>query len=284
MVDTPSTSGARTEAEPANQPQRRAVPAARSQLGRRIRDVVAPAALLIGLFVLWELLVVWLGIRSFILPRPSEILSTIWVDWSLFRGHLIFTLQNVLLGFALAFVVAMVLGFVVAHSTIMNRTIYPLLVASQTIPIIAIAPVFIIWFGYGILPKIITTALICFFPLTVNTVTGYLSVDADMRTLFRAYKASRWQTFRKLTFPSALPYIMSGIKISVTLSVIGGVIGEWIGSDQGLGYMIIQSGAQIMTARVFASIALLSAMGVVLFLIASVIDRRITPWRHTMGE
>src|SRR5262245_42541789 len=128
MVDTPSTSGARTEVEPANEAQRRAGPAARSQLRRRIRDILAPAALLIGLFVLWELLVIWLGIRSFILPRPSEILYTIWADWSLFRGHLIFTLQNVLLGFALAFVVAMVLGFVVAHSTIMNRTIYPLLV------------------------------------------------------------------------------------------------------------------------------------------------------------
>jgi NitT/TauT family transport system permease protein len=185
-----------------------------------------------------------------------------------------------LIGFAVAFVVAMALGFIVAHSKIANRTLYPILVASQTVPVIAIAPIFIIWFGYGILPKIVTTALICFFPLTVNTIAGYMSVDPDQRTLFKAYGAGAWNTFAKLTFPAALPYIMSGLKITVTLSVIGGVIGEWIGSEEGLGYLIIQSSAQIMTVRVFAAVTLLAWMGIALFIVASLVERLVTPWKR----
>ena len=251
---------------------------------RTLHAILAPGALLIGTFLFWEFAVAWFDVPEFVLPQPSEIVISIWTSWPIYWKHLTFTLQNVLLGFWLAFVVAMVLGFLVAHFKIINRAVYPLLVASQTVPVIAIAPIFIIWFGYGILPKVIITALICFFPLTVNTVTGYMSVDEELKTLFRAYNAGRWQMFRKLTFPAALPYIMSGVKISATLSVIGGVIGEWIGSDRGLGYLIIQSAAQIMTTRVFGSIALLAVMGIGLFLIASIIDRQLMPWRHVARE
>lgn len=252
-------------------------------LMRGINQVVAPGLLLILMVVIWEVAVIMLKVPAFILPRPSEILYEVVFHFDRYQGHLIFTLQNVLIGFALAFVVAMVLGFVVAHSTIANRALYPILVASQTVPVIAIAPIFIIWFGYGIMPKVITTALICFFPLTVNTIAGYMSVDPDQRTLFRAYGAGPWKVLRLLTFPTALPYIMSGLKVSVTLSVIGGVIGEWIGSEQGLGYMIIQSSAQIMTVRVFASIALLAAMGICLFLVATLIERLVMPWRKAQA-
>jgi ABC-type nitrate/sulfonate/bicarbonate transport system permease component len=252
----------------------------RGGLMRAIRNAVAPGILLVLLVVAWEVAVVVLEVQPFILPRPSAIILDLVRNWHVFQGHFIFTLKNVILGFLLAFVVAMVLGFIVAHSRLANRTLYPILIASQTIPVIAIAPIFIIWFGYGILPKVITTALICFFPLTVNTVAGYMSVDPDQKTLFRAYHASLWDTFHKLTFPAALPYIMSGLKVTMTLSVIGGVIGEWIGSEEGLGYLIIQASAQIMTVRVFASIVLLALMGVALFLIASAIERAVLPWRR----
>jgi ABC-type nitrate/sulfonate/bicarbonate transport system permease component len=250
------------------------------RLRRGVAGIAAPAMLLLLLFIGWEVAVVLLRTPAFILPRPSAILIELFTDWSLYQDNLLFTLQNVLIGFALAFFIAMALGFIVAHSRIANRTLYPILVASQTVPVIAIAPIFIIWFGYGILPKVITTALICFFPLTVNTITGYISVDEDQRTLFRAYNAGAWKTFAKLTFPSALPYIMSGVKVTVTLSVIGGVIGEWIGSEQGLGYLIIQSSAQIMTVRVFAAVTLLAWMGIILFLFASLVERLVTPWRR----
>ena len=249
-------------------------------IGKTINDFVAPAILLLLVVAAWEVAVIVFSVQPFILPRPSAIVVDLFNNWNAFQVHFIFTLKNVVLGFLLAFVVAMILGFVVAHSTLANRTLYPILVASQTIPIIAIAPIFIIWFGYGILPKVITTALICFFPLTVNTVAGYLSVDPDQRTLFKAYHATLWDTFSKLTFPAALPFIMSGLKVTVTLSVIGGVIGEWIGSEQGLGYMIIQASAQIMTVRVFSAIVLLAVMGIALFLIASTIERILIPWRR----
>jgi ABC-type nitrate/sulfonate/bicarbonate transport system permease component len=252
----------------------------KGRLKSGLTNIAAPGALLLLLFAGWEAAVILFRTPAFILPRPSAILVEIFTDWSLYQDNLIFTLKNVLLGFALAFVVAMVLGFVVAHSKIANRTLYPILVASQTVPVIAIAPIFIIWFGYGILPKVITTALICFFPLTVNTIAGYMSVDPDQKTLFKAYNAGVWNTFAKLTFPAALPYIMSGLKITVTLSVIGGVIGEWIGSEQGLGYLIIQSSAQIITVRVFAAVTLLAWMGIVLFVIASLVERLVTPWKR----
>jgi ABC-type nitrate/sulfonate/bicarbonate transport system permease component len=249
-------------------------------IGQVAANFVAPALVLIVIFFLWEWLCDFFKVPVFVLPKPSDIAWQLLKDRELLWDHFQFTLKNVLFGFFLAFVIAMVLGFLVAHVRLINRAIYPLLVASQTMPVIAIAPVFIIWFGYGILPKVITTALICFFPLTVNTVTGFSSVDPEMKTLFRAYSAGWVQTFAKLTLPGALPYIMSGLKISATLSVIGGVIGEWIGSDQGLGYLIIQAGSQIQTARVFAAITVLALMGILLFLAASLIERMVTPWQR----
>ena len=250
-----------------------------SALSRILGNFVAPTIALAAFFALWEWLCILFEVPVFVLPKPSDIATQILKDRLLLWHHFQFTLKNVMFGFLCAFVVAMILGFLVSHVRLINRAIYPLLVASQTIPVIAIAPVFIIWFGYGILPKVITTALICFFPLTVNTITGFSSVDPEIKTLFRAYNAGWIQTFTKLTLPGALPFIMSGLKISATLSVIGGVIGEWIGSDMGLGYLIIQSGAQIQTARLFRAITVLAFMGIFLFLAASLVERLATPWR-----
>jgi putative hydroxymethylpyrimidine transport system permease protein len=243
------------------------------------RSVVAPALLVLVFLLIWQFVPPALGVEKYILPTPTDIAVQIGKDWDLLWPNMLVTLSEVLLGFLLAFAVAMVLGFIVAHSQIANRAVYPLLVASQTVPVIAIAPIFIIWFGYGILPKVIITALICFFPLTVNTVAGYASVDPDARMLFRAYGTSRLKTFRLLTLPSALPSIFSGVKISITLSVIGATIGEYVGSQEGLGFVIVQASGQIITARVFAAIALLSFMGIALFLIVSLVERLVMPWR-----
>jgi ABC-type nitrate/sulfonate/bicarbonate transport system permease component len=247
--------------------------------GERLKAPIAPGLLLLVFLAAWQFIPPALGVAEFILPTPLQIAGQIVDDWALLWPALLVTLSEILLGFGLAFVVAMILGFSVAHSRVVNRAIYPLLVASQTVPVIAIAPVFIIWFGYGLAPKVIITALICFFPLTVNTVAGYAAVDPDARMLFRAHGARRFQTFRLLSLPSALPSIFAGIKISVTLSVIGATIGEWVGAQEGLGYVILQASSQIITARVFAAIALLSFTGIALFLIASLIERLALPWR-----
>lgn len=260
----------------AGQPEVSAVGVWRARIGA----LAAPALVLIAFIVAWQVVPPALAVEEYILPTPSEIAGQMVDDWSLLQPALLTTLREVLLGFALAFVVAMVLGFAVAHSRVINRAVYPLLVASQTVPVIAIAPVFIIWFGYGLAPKVVITALICFFPLTVNTVAGYASVDPDARMLFRAYGAGRLTTFRLLSLPSALPSIFAGVKISVTLSVIGATIGEWVGSDAGLGYVILQASSQIITARVFAAIVLLSLMGIALFVAASLVERLVLRWRH----
>jgi len=250
-------------------------------LGRGFVAVAAPGALLILFFVAWQLLVDWFDTPEYILPPPTRIAQALHEDAGLLFPEMMTTLKEVLIGFGIAFCAGMVLGFLLAHSTILNRALYPLLVASQTIPVIAIAPVLLIWFGYGTLPKVIVTALIAFFPLTVTTVAGFNSVDPDMRTLFRAYRAGRLQTFRKLTLPAAMPYIFAGLKISVTLCVIGATIGEWVGADAGLGYVIIQAGAQILTPRLFAALALLSLMGIVLFVLVVLVERLVMPWRRS---
>lgn len=244
------------------------------------KSFLAPFLILLGFFVVWQYLVIHLAIPEYILPKPTIILKTIWQDRDLLWPHLLITLKEVLLGFGLAFVVSMIFALLIAHVEIARRSLYPLLVASQTIPIIAVAPLFLIWFGYGIMPKVIVTALISFFPLTVNTVAGYWSVDPDLRTLFHSYHASRWQTFRKLSIPAALPNMMAGIKISVTLSVIGATIGEWVGSDKGLGYMIIQAQSQIQTPRLFAALALLSITGIGLFILTHFLEWLVMPWRR----
>jgi len=250
----------------------------------RLKAAAAPGLLLLVFLAAWQFIPPALDVAEFILPTPLQIAEQMVNDWDLLWPALLVTLSEILLGFALAFVVAMFLGFAVAHSRVVNRAIYPLLVASQTVPVIAIAPVFIIWFGYGLAPKVVITALICFFPLTVNTVAGYSAVDSDARMLFRAHGAGRLQTFRLLSLPSALPSIFAGIKISVTLSVIGATIGEWVGAQEGLGYAILQASSQIITARVFAAIALLSFTGIALFLIATLIERLALPWRSANSQ
>jgi ABC-type nitrate/sulfonate/bicarbonate transport system permease component len=261
--------------------ERSAVTVAEMRLRRRGQAlaVLAPASLLVAFFLCWEAAVHVFDVSAFILPPPSKVFESLWVDRALLAPEMWVTLQEILLGFALAFTVAMTLGFVLSHSVVLNRTLYPLLVASQTIPVLAIAPVLLIWFGYGMLPKVIVTALIAFFPLTVNTVTGFGSVDPEMRTLFRAYRGGRWQTFRKLTLPWAMPYIMAGVKISITLSVIGATVGEWIGADAGLGFVIVQSGSQLLTPRLFAALTLLSWMGIALFVLAVLLERLLIPWK-----
>jgi ABC-type nitrate/sulfonate/bicarbonate transport system permease component len=245
----------------------------------RALAVLAPAALLLAFFLGWELIVRVRDISVFILPAPSVVLQALYEDRVLLLPEMLVTLQEILLGFGVAFATAMTLGFLLSHSKALNRALYPLLVASQTIPVLAIAPVLLIWFGYGMLPKVIVTALIAFFPLTVNTVTGFGSVDPEMRTLFKAYCGGRWQTFRKLTLPWAMPYIFAGIKISITLSVIGATVGEWIGADAGLGFVIVQSSSQLLTPRLFAALTLLSLMGIVLFVLAVILERVAVPWR-----
>jgi len=195
-------------------------------------------------------------------------------------GHTWVTLEEVLLGFGLSLSGGVVLAVLIAYSRTLERSIYPLVIASQTIPIIAIAPLLLIWVGYGVGPKVIVVALIAFFPIVVNTVDGLKSADRDMINLMRTLGASRWQIFTKVQVPTSLPFLFSGVRVAIAVSVIGAVIGEWVGSSQGLGYLMIRSKPQFLTERVFAAIFILSVMGVGLFLIVGLVERYMIPWHR----
>jgi NitT/TauT family transport system permease protein/putative hydroxymethylpyrimidine transport system permease protein len=171
-------------------------------------------------------------------------------------------------------------GFAVAlHlSEALRRAFYPLIVASQTVPIIVIAPILVVWFGFGIAPKLAIIALICFFPITVNTLDGLRSVDPELLKLMRSLGAGRWQSLRRAEAPAALPYFFSGAKIAVAVAVIGAVFGEWAGSSAGLGHLMLQASSQLLTARVFAAVAVLSAFAIVLFALLAATERRVAWW------
>jgi len=242
--------------------------------------LLVPALIFIGVLATWEILTRLLEIKPYLLPSPVLIVQTVLADWPTLFSNYRVTLSEILLGFVLAFVVAMALGIMIAHSSAFRRGVYPLIIASQTVPMIAVAPVLIIWFGYNIIPRVLVTALIAFFPLTVTTVTGFNAVEDDEVNLFRSMNGTRTQIFFKLSLPTALPFIFAGLKVSATLCVIGATVGEWIGADRGLGHLIVLDTAQFDTPRVFASILLLSISGVALFLIVSLFERIALPWRH----
>jgi putative hydroxymethylpyrimidine transport system permease protein len=219
-----------------------------------------------------------LKIEPFLVPSPSEIAQSLWADRTLLLDNGWVTLQEVLAGFALSVVAGVTFAVVLHLSPMLRRAFYPLLVASQTVPIVVIAPILVVWLGFGIGPKLVIIALICFFPITVNTLDGLRSVDPDLMKMMRTLDASRLQTLRRVEGPSALPYFFSGAKIAVAVAVIGAVFGEWAGSSSGLGHLIQQASAQLQTARTFAAVVVLSALAIVLFGLLAVIERRVAWW------
>ena len=247
----------------------------------KLRPWAAPVTILLGILVIWELGVQVWDIPKWQLPSPSAIGQELAASRSLLLEHTLVTLEEIVLGFIAALASGLVLATAIAYSRILERSVYPIVIASQTVPIIAIAPLLLIWVGYGIAPKVIVVALICFYPIAVNTVDGLKAVDPDMVNMMKTLGASRWQVFTKLQMPTAMPYMFSGIKVGISVSVIAAVIGEWVGASAGLGYLITYSQPLFLTARVFAAIVVLSAMGISLFVLASVVERMMLPWYYT---
>ncbi len=250
-----------------------------------MRRYLLPAAVLAILIAAWQLaassgfLANVLNLEDFLVPSPSQIASTLWEDRSLLADNAWVTLKEVLLGFGLA--VACGLAFAVAlHlSETLRRAFYPLIVASQTVPIIAIAPILVVWFGFGIGPKLAIIALICFFPITVNTLDGLRSVDPDAVKMMRTLDAGRWSILRRVEAPTALPYAFSGAKIAAAVAVIGAVFGEWSGSSSGLGYLMQIDNARLDAPRLWASVVLLSLIAMALFAALALLERRVVRWR-----
>jgi NitT/TauT family transport system permease protein len=240
-----------------------------------------PLLALIVFLASWQAAVSLWDIAPFILPAPGEVaLKAIRViaDGSLLSNAAI-TLAEVLGGLSLGMVVATVLGYALARSVTVERAIAPYLVASQAIPIVAIAPILVIWFGYGLMSKVLISALIVFFPILINTIAGVRGVPSDLRDLMRSLRATRWQTFARLEVPAALPVLLAGLKVGATLSVIGAVVGEMAGADAGLGVMIGIANGQYDVARMFVGVFALVAMALALYGTVSLIERRALAWR-----
>lgn len=229
---------------------------------------------------LWEWVVrVW-EIPPFLAPAPSAIAASLGGGLAsrLYLAHFWVTLYEALLGFLIAAVAGVALGAVIAQFRVVEQTFYPYLVALQTLPKIAIAPLIIVWFGFGIPSKIIIAATVAFFPVLVNVIVGLKTIDQAKLDLMRSLDASRWQTFRLVRLPNALPFVFAGLDIAIVFSVLGAIVGEFVGSQRGLGNLILQFNFSLDIAGVFAVLILLAVMGVTLHLIMQAIQKRIIFW------
>jgi putative hydroxymethylpyrimidine transport system permease protein len=237
--------------------------------------------LLLLLLGIWEATVRSLHIQPFILPAPSQVVATFVDNLPLLIRQGSVTLLEIVLGLAFGGVGGVLLAVAVFYSRLLDRALYPLIITSQMIPVFAIAPILIVWMGYGLWPKVTVAALISFFPLVVNVSDGLREPTAEAVDLFRSLGATRWQIFRKLRWPACLPTLFSGLKVSATLAVVGATIGEWVGSREGLGYLMLQSNARLRMSMVFAAIGMLAILGLLLFGAIRIIERRVVHWRST---
>lgn len=252
-------------------------PARRVDL-RSLTDWAIPAALLALTVAGWELYV-WIdNTPAWFLPAPSAVVEEAIASRALLLEHTWTTLQEVLLGYVIALIVGVSTALLIAFSRIAERTVYPIIVASQAIPIIALAPILLIWFGFGMTPKVIVVVLLCYFPIAVNMADGLRSADPDALSLLRSMGASRWQIMRIVRAPSSLPYLISGARIAAAVSVIGAIVGEWVGASSGLGYLMTRAASQFLTARLFAAVAISALIGITLFAIVALIGRLLVPW------
>ena len=241
-------------------------------------SVIAVAGVVLVL-LLWEATCRTLGLPDFILPPPTQILSVALGQAGLLLPHAGVTALEVVTGILLSLFVSVPLSMLMFARPSIEKALAPFLVASQAVPVFAIAPLLVVWLGYGMASKILMAAVIIFFPITVNLLEGFKSCDKEYRTLFRLMGANYWRTMRLLYWPWALPHFFAGLKVGVSVATIGAVIGEWIGAQSGLGYVMIQSNARLRVDMVFAAILWLSMMGLSLWTFVGYLERKVIRWR-----
>lgn len=228
----------------------------------------------------WELYARLGPVDDFILPAPDQVASSLWHDRGLLWDNLVVTAEEMLLGLLLALVAGAALALLLHRFAPIRKAVYPLLVGTQAIPIVTIAPLLAAWFGYGLLPKLVIVALVCFFPIVVTTLDGLRSVDPDQHKLMRTLDATPAQTLRWVELPTALPAALSGAKIAVAVGGIAAVFAEYAGSEDGLGHLLLQSIPQLETARAWAAVVVLAALAVFCFALLALAERRLAPWAH----
>jgi ABC-type nitrate/sulfonate/bicarbonate transport system permease component len=260
------------------------------QIARRLRArqwaarVAPPVVLVAALLVLWQLAVRWGRVQSWLLPSPTAIISAAWDARLLLGPHILQTASETVLGFSLALVVGIGLGLLIDYSRLLRNALYPLLVVSQTVPTVAIAPLLIIWFGYGLLPKVLVVGLICFFPIVVSTADGLRATDPDLIGLLSTMGADRAAIFTKVRLPGALPALFSGVRIAITYSVVGAILGEWVGASKGLGIFMLRATNSFRTDWVFVSIAITAFLSLLLFALVSIVERATLRWYYTAAR
>jgi NitT/TauT family transport system permease protein len=242
------------------------------------QDVILPIGAFIMLLLIWELSVITFKIPIYLLPAPTLIFAETAAEWPLVWRHTMATLITVLLGFGLSIIISLPLGFALTSSRIVSNALYPLIVLTQSIPKVALAPILVIALGANELPRVTVTFLVAFFPLVIAIATGLLSVPQDLIELSRSYKSSRMQELFRIRIPFAIPFIFSGLKAAIALAVVGAVVGEFVTSDRGLGYLIQTSTAFFRMPLAFGAMVLLSIMGIVLFQLVGIIERVLFPW------
>ncbi|MBU2497576.1 MAG: ABC transporter permease [Proteobacteria bacterium] len=242
-----------------------------------------PVFLIIGLLILWQILCTLFEIPVWLLPSPGRIITST-VKWARFLPmHTGVTLYETVAGFFLSLVIGLPLAILVVYSAVLRNTIYPILLVFQSVPKVAIAPLFLIWIGYGEMSKVLIAAIVAFFPIVVNTATGLESVEPEILELSRSLHATKLQIFFKIRFPWALPHIFSGMKVAISLAVVGAVIGEFVGSDRGLGYLILAASGEMNTALIFGVMAILALVGIVTFTAIALLEKWICPWYIESG-
>ena len=244
----------------------------------RIGDWFYPTATVIALVVLWDVSIRVFAIRPFILPSPAEVYESLVRDWAMLFPNLLFTVYEILGGFFLSVVIGVGLAVAIVSWRPIEKSLYPILVGSQVIPKVAIAPLFVIWFGFGIEPKIFVAFLIAFFPMVISTAVGLRSVEIEKLYLARSMGASAFQVFCKIKLPHAMPSVFAGLKLAITGAVIGAIVGEFIGADKGMGRVLLEANGEMETDVLFAGIALLSFTGVLLFLMIDGLERVVVRW------
>ena len=247
-------------------------------------DKLIPIIFILVILILWELVVNLGVVERYILPSPTDIVTALTANWSDIMMHTGVTFFEGMTGLLVAVCLSLIMAIVMDQLPVVKKAIYPVLVISQTVPIIVIAPLLAMWFGFGIAPKIFVVVLVCFFPITVNLIEGLQSVDGELINLVRSMGATRRQIFAKIKFPSALPYFFSGLKIAATYSIMGAVIGEWLGGKAGLGVYMLRARHAFALDQVFASILVIVILSIMLFYGIAGIQRALMPWEKLKEE
>lgn len=248
---------------------------------RRVLWALASIGLTLGL---WALVVVAIKPPAYVLPAPWEVVARCWTDRALIASHGLTTVGEILAGLLLSALIAIPLGIVIVAVPVIDRLFYPILVAFNSIPKVALAPLFVVWFGYGLFPRILITVSIAFFPVLVAMVGGLKSVDPDIIRLTRSMRAHRLQVFLRVRLPNALPSAFSGLKVATSLAVIGAIIGEFVASDRGWGYLLVQASGSLDTPLMFAIVVLLALVASLLFYGVDFAERRVISWHASQRQ